>query len=175
MDRRRNLPVADRNGKLICYPASRLMRLREGIGDVDDDGSLDVALDGNGGGGNGGGGHLDDLAAAAGKIFRDESLTAEQKLKKLKLLLRVTDAGEEPDDGDAEPVPPEATGFEEGYRLMRRACRRARHDPRSKYTQAFPGLAMLSGGVAIISEARRPRKTGRLTTARFLEAIQRGR
>jgi hypothetical protein len=178
--------VAGPDGRLITYSPARLARLTESLsrsrtdslmepddlGDTDDiDLDLDDGSDDE---------HTQHLSRAAAAIFNNRSLSSDQKLAKLRLLLKVSDAGEEPDDGEGEPgedLPPEVNTAEAAIRRMYRQLRGAPRDrdPRSRYAQAFPGLAMLGGGVAIISEGRRPRKGGTLTTQRFLEALERGR
>jgi hypothetical protein len=169
---------------LLVYSPARLARLTEGIGGDDD---LDMGLDLDDGNDD----HVEHLSRAAAAIFRDESLSNAEKLKRLRLLLRVTGddsgPGEEPDDADNEPVPPEATGFEEGYRVLRRACRRSgRRDPRTRFEQLHPALGALDGFAGLLENAggttrggipgRQPprRRGGVLTVAKFLEAIQRG-
>jgi hypothetical protein len=162
----------------------RTVRLREGIGDVDDDGSLDLDLD------QGDDDHVEHLSRAAASIFRDESLSNAEKLAKLKLLLKVGDAGEEPDDGEPGPdLPADINASEASIRRMYRRCRRMPRDPRSNFEQLYPGLGALPGMAVLaettgalprgrgarLVEAARPRAGKRLTTAAFLRAIEGGR
>src|SRR5262245_19523736 len=92
--------------------SARTRRLREAMGDDTDDIDLDLDPD-NGGNGGGDDDHMRHLSRAAASIFSNRSLSAEEKLAKLKLLLKVTDSGDDGAGSDTEPVPPEATGVEE--------------------------------------------------------------
>jgi hypothetical protein len=171
------LRVADDQGRLICYSKARLMRLREGIGDVDDDGSLDLDLD-TGDDDE----HTGHLADAARAIFANTSLSNEAKLRKLKLLLKIGDDDEgEPDEAVAEGLT---------RRVFLRAIERggrpyAAASPRSNFNAAFPGLGVLTGAAALmeawggtvhggIPSRRGPRRrpAGGLTVRRFLEALR---
>jgi hypothetical protein len=200
MDRRRNLPVADRNGRLICYSASRLARLCESfsksrtrsIMEPDDQGDATfpgLDLQGPGGnGGNGGGDHVEDLQRAAAKIFGDKTLSPADKLKKLRLLLRVL-PDDVPDDDEAPgaDLPAEINSAEGVIRKMWRRCRRMPRDPRPAFVQQNPGAGALPGLLAIaegngqlprgsavrlVESARR--RGPALTAAKFLEALERG-
>jgi hypothetical protein len=153
-------------------PLRYVRRLREAVGD--DDLDIGLNLDDGSDDDNEHGPHL---AAAAKAIFSNTRLSAEEKLTKLRLLLKID--GDDEDDQDAEDgedLPRELRGQDvpECLRSTWRKFRRRPPASRADY-DPFPGLTALGGGLSLISEARRPRKTGRLTTARFLEAIQRGR
>jgi hypothetical protein len=148
----------------------RLMTLREGIGDDADD-MLGLDLDT----GDDDDEHTGHLADAARAIFANKALSAEAKLKKLRLLLKIG-ADEPADAGEPGPDLPDELRGEDVPECLRSTWRRWRRRPpvtRSNYDAMFPGLGALPGGVAIITEGRRLKKGG-LSLQRFLEAIQRG-
>src|SRR5262245_3035447 len=124
---RYRLPASDAAGRLIAYDKATLdrfagvTRLLEAVGDVDDDGTLDLDLQGPGNGGNGGADdeHRGHLADAARAIFANKALSAEAKLKKLKLLLKIDDVPDDGDGADGDDVPREFRGggpLEEEFR-----------------------------------------------------------
>jgi hypothetical protein len=202
----RRLPVADSSGRLISYTAAELARagparLLEAVGDVDSDGLDDLGIggpgngNGNGRNGNGGGNgddeHRSHLADAARAIFANKALSAEAKLKKLRLLLKIDDAGEPEDDSDTEQgddLPDEINSSEGWLRKAYRQLRRRPPDTTPNFLAlnpgavAFPGLMAIAeangqlprGSATRLREASR-RRGGRLTQAKFLAVLREGR
>jgi hypothetical protein len=191
MHRRRfRLPVAGPDGRLLVYSPARLARLTEGIGGDDDLDMGDLGLDD--GSDDDDDSHLQHLSAAAAAIFGNKSLSSDEKLRKLRLLLKVGDTGEEPDDDEAPgaDLPAEINSAEGVIRKMWRRCRRAPRDTRPQFLQNNPGAVAMPGLLAIaegngslprgaavrLTEVSARRRTGKpLTRAAFLKAIEGGR
>jgi hypothetical protein len=148
------------------------------LGDTDD---IDLPLQGPSDDDDGNE-HDQHLADAARAIFANTSLSAEAKLAKLKLLLKIGAEGE-PDEAVAEGLTRRV--FLAALQRGGRPRSRSSYDPRSNFNAAFPGLGELPGLAAIMEAAggtckggipsrRGPRRrpAGGLTARRFLEALR---